>query len=424
MKPRIVFVKTPDPRGVVDTLIEGLSKSLSARNFEYKIVQPTKDNIQQVVNEIIEYKPLFTFDFNLDGLIFAEKDGQQKLLADILGNIHVTWFLDDPMIHFPKLKSALQSNQVLYLTIDLDHGQWLGSMGKNVAFLAPGINPADFPPPSVQKEFDLAFVGPITDPDRIEESWKERFDEGLFSFAVELGRMLYRNPDMPVRFASGYLLSQFNQDFQQAMIKFQQERETEFFQYLTEVTVYAMHMRRWNIIDSIEDFEINVLGPVDGETKDNVVVYKHIINNKDIIEFLSKTKVALLSHPPFIPTGLAYTVFAAVGSNTLAMVEERFSSRTFLVAGRDLITYHPMDPVEIEGKIAYYLEEAPKEREMIAKQGRDTVFQHHTILQRGEFLANMLNDIIKRAEEDSSAEGNGKAEEKQTEEIPPEEKLN
>ncbi len=406
MKPKIVFIKTPDPRGVVDTLMEGLKKSLSARNFEVKIVEPTQENVQQIVNEIIEYKPLFTFDFNLDGLIFAEKDNQQKILADILGNIHVSWFLDDPMIHFTKLKSALKSNQLLYLTIDIEHGQWLGSMGKNVAFLAPGINPADFPPPNVEKEFDLAFVGPVTDPDNIELAWKERFDEGLFGFAVELGRMLYRNPDMPVRYASGYLLSQYNQDFQQAMIKFQQEREDEFLQYLTEITIYAMHLRRWNIIDSIEDFEINVLGPVEGETKDNVVVYKHIIANRDIISFLSKTKISLLSHPPFIPTGLAYTVFASVASNALTMVEERLSAKSFLVDGRDLITYHPVDTVEIEGKIAYYLEEAPKEREMIAKQGRDTVFQNHTILQRGEFLANMLNDIIEKA---SQPEGNGKA---------------
>ncbi|WP_293443445.1 glycosyltransferase [Persephonella sp.] len=407
MKPKVAFIKTPDPRGITDTIISGLSKSLSARNFETRIFEPTQDNIQEVVNQIIEYKPLFTFDFNLDGLIFAEKDGQQKILADIIGNIHVTWFLDDPMIHFTKLKSALQSNQLLYLTIDIEHGQWLGSMGKNVAFLAPGINPSDFPPPNVEKEFDIAFVGPVADPDNIENSWKERFDQNLFGFAVELGRMLYRNPDMPVRFASGYLLSQYNQDFQQAMIKFQQEKEDEFMQYLTEITLYAMHLRRWNIIDSIEDFEINVLGPVEGETKDNVVVYPKIIANEDIISFLSKTKISLLSQPPFIPTGLAYTVFASVGSNTLTMVEERLSSKSFLIDGRDLITYHPIDTVEIEGKIAYYLEDAPSEREAIAKQGRDTVFQNHTLLHRGEFLANMLNDIIKRASEPSE---NGKGE--------------
>ena len=407
MKPKIAFIKTPDPRGITDTIISGLSKSLSARNFETRIFEPTQDNIQQIVNQIIEYKPLFTFDFNLDGLIFAEKDGQQKILADIIGNIHVTWFLDDPMVHFTKLKSALQSNQLLYLTIDIEHGQWLGSMGKNVAFLAPGINPSDFPPPNVEKEFDIAFVGPVADPDNIENSWKERFDQNLFGFAVELGRMLYRNPDIPVRFASGYLLSQYNQDFQQAMIKFQQEREEEFMRYLTEITLYAMHLRRWNIIDSIEDFEINVLGPVEGETKDNVVVYPKIIANEDIISFLSKTKITILSHPPFIPTGLAYSVFASVGSNTLTMVEERLSSKSFLVDGRDLITYHPIDTVEIEGKIAYYLEDAPSEREAVAKQGRDTVFQNHTLLHRGEFLANMLNEIIKRASEPSE---NGKGE--------------
>lgn len=406
MKPRIVFIKTPDPRGIVETMIEGLSKSLSSRNFETKIVEPTPENVQEVVNEIIEYKPLFTFDFNLDGLIFAEKDGEQKILPDIIGNIHVSWFFDDPMIHFTKLKSALSSNQLLYLTIDIEHGQWLGSLGKNVAFLAPGINPGDYPPPGIEKEFDVAFIGPVSDPDIIEQAWKERFDEALFGFAVELGRMLYRNPDMPVRFASGYLISQYNQDFQQAIFKFQQEREEEFMQFLVETTLYAMHLRRWNIIDSIEDFEINVLGPVQGETKENVVVYEDIVANKDIINFLSKTKIALLSHPPFIPTGLAYMVFSSVASNTLTMVEERLSSKSFLIDGQDLITYHPIDSVEIEGKIAYYLEDAPGEREAIAKHGRDTVFQNHTILHRGEFLANMLNDIIKRASTEAEEEKN------------------
>ncbi|NPA12777.1 MAG: glycosyltransferase family 1 protein [Aquificae bacterium] len=421
MKPRIVLVKTPDPRKVYDSLMEGLSKTLSAKNFEVKVVEPKQDNIQQVVNEIMEFKPLFTFDFNMDGLIFAEKDGQQKILPDILGNIHVSWFLDDPMIHYAKIKPALQSNQILYLTIDIDHGQWLGSMGKNVAFLSPGINPSDFPPPNTKKEFDLAFVGPVKDPDIVELSWKERFDDNLFAFAVELGRLLYRNPDMPVRFASGYLLSQFNQQFQSAMIKFQQENDVGFFQYLTEVVLYAMHMRRWHIIDSIEDFEINILGPVEGETKDNVVVYPEITENKAIIDFLSKTKITILSHPPFIPTGLAYTVFASVGANTLTMVEERFTTKALLVDGRDLITYHPIDSVEIEGKIAYYLEEAPQEREMIAKQGRDTVFQHHTIIQRGEFIADMLTDVIKRAEKENGESGQ---EEKQEGEVPDKDQIN
>ena len=412
MKPRIVFVKTPDPRKIVDTLMEGLAKSLSARNFETKIVEPTPENVQEVVNEIIEYKPLFTFDFNLDGLIFAEKDGEQKILPDVIGNIHVSWFLEDPMVHFTKLKSTLHSNQLLFLTIDIEHAQWIGGMKKNVAFMAPAINPADFPPPNTEKEFDVAFLGPISDPDIIEQAWKERFDQPLFDFAVELGRMLYRNPDMPVRYASGFLLSQYTQDFQQAMFKFQQEREDDFMKYLIEIALYAMHLRRWNIIDSIEDFEINVLGPVQGETKENVVVYEDVIENKDVINFLSKTKISLLSHPTFITTGLAYSVFASVGANTLTMVEERLASKSFLVDGQDLITYHPIDSVEIEGKIAYYLEDAPKEREEIAKHGRDNVFQNHTILHRGEFLSNMLNDIIKQAS--GVEENNGqKTEDKQ-----------
>ncbi|WP_457641550.1 glycosyltransferase family protein [Persephonella sp.] len=407
MKPRIVFIKTPDPRGISNSIINGLSKTISARDFDVKVVEPTKENIQDVVNEIIEYKPLFTFDLNLDGLIYAEKDGKKMPLADIVGNIHITWFLDDPMLHYSKLKPILSSNQILYLDVDVEHSQWLGSMGKNVAFLAPGIFPTNFPPPVQEKEFDVVFIGPVTDPSIIENNWKERFDENIYGFAVELGRMIFRNPDMPIRYASGYLLSQFNPQFQEAIVKFQQEKDEEFMAFLSEIGIYAMHLRRWNILDSIEDFDVYVLGPVTGEVKENIIVYEDIVSEKDIVSFISKSKISLLSQPPFLASGLGYTTFNSVACNTLTMVEERLSAKSFFVVDKEIVTYHPMDSVEIEGKIAYYLEENPMEREAIAKAGRDRAFKDHTIINRGEFLANMMKDIIKQASQDNQQQKEG-----------------
>ncbi|WP_457621325.1 glycosyltransferase [Persephonella sp.] len=414
MKPRVVFIKTPDPRGINESVIDGLSKAVSARDFEVKVVTPTKDNIQDIVNELMEFKPLFTFDINLDGLIYAEQDGKKVPLADIVGNIHISWFLDDPMLHYAKIKPVISSNQILYLTVDVEHSQWLGSLGKNVAFLAPGILPTNFPPPVQEKEFDLAFIGPVTDPAIIENDWKERFDEHIYGFAVELGRMIYRNPDMPIRYASGYLLSQFNPQFQQAVINFQKEKDQEFMAFLSEVGVYAMNLRRWNILESIEEFDINVLGAVNGEVKENVIVYEDIIKEKDIINFLSKTKIALLSQPPFLPSGLGYTTFNTVACNTLTMIEEKLSAKSFYQADKEIVTYHPMDSVEIEGKIAYYLEENPMERESIAKAGRDRTFKDHTIINRGEFLANIMKDLIRQASES----------EEKKEKVPDKEQLN
>ncbi|ACO04646.1 MAG TPA: hypothetical protein DEP48_06540 [Persephonella sp.] len=404
MKPRVVFIKTPDPRGITDSIIEGLSKTIAARDFEVKVITPTKDNIQDLVNELMEFKPLFTFDLNLDGLIYAEQDGKKVPLADIVGNIHITWFLDDPMLHYAKIKPVISSNQILYLTIDVEHSQWLGSMGKNVAFLAPGIFPTNFPPPVQEKEFDVAFIGPVTDPTIIENGWKERFDEHIYGFAVELGRMIYRNPDMPIRYASGYLLSQFNPQFQQAIINFQQEKDQEFMAFLSEIGIYAMNLRRWNILESIEDFDINVLGPVNGEVKENIIVYEDVVKEKDVISFLSKTKITLLSQPPFLPSGLGYTTFNAVACNTLTMIEEKLSAKSFYQADKEIVTYHPIDSVEIEGKIAYYLEENPMEREAIAKAGRDRTFKDHTIINRGEFLANIMKDLIKQASKPEESE--------------------
>lgn len=404
-KPRVVFLKTPDPRGLSESIMDGLAKSVSARNFEVKIFDLTAENVQDVINQIVEYKPLFTFDLNLDGMIYAEREGRQTPFCDLLGNIHITWFIDDPMIHYTKLKPVIQSNQILYATMDIEHTQWLRSAGKNVAFIPPGVNPSKIPPIK-EKEFEVAFVGPITDPNIIENQWQERFDPNLLGFAIELGRMIYRNPDMPIRFASGYLLSQLNPDFQSALIQFQQENEADFMALLTEIGLYAMYLRRWSILDSIENYEINVLGPVIGEPKENVVVYEDIVSQKDIINFLSRTKISLLSQPPFIPTGLGFTVFDSVASSSLTFVEERLSSKSFFTPEKEIITYHPIDFIEIEGKIAYYLEEAQNEMVEISKAGREKVLKEHTIYQRGEILANIMEDIIKQSLQEEQKQEN------------------
>ena len=397
MKPRIVFIKTPDPKNFNEHIIDGLEKSLSARNFETKVVEPTPDNIQDVVQEIFEYKPLFTFDINLDGVIFAENEqGEKKPLPDVLGNIHVSWFLEDPMLHYTKLKPIITSNQFLFLTIDIDHGQWLTQMRKNVAFLAPGFNPSKIVPQH-EKEFEVAFIGSVIDPTLFEEAWKERFDEALYSYAIELGRLLYRNPEMPIKFASGYLAAQYSQEFQEALIQFQKEKDEEFFALLAEIGGYTMALRRWNIINSIDEVQINVVGQVQGEVKENVEVYDNITTLDDVSKFIGKSKISFLSQPPFLPSGLGVTPFYSVAMGTLTMIEDKLATRSFFEADKEIITYHPMDILEIEGKLVYYLEENPEEREEIAKAGKDRAFKEHTLYQRGEILGNILENIIQQA---------------------------
>jgi len=408
MKPRIAFFKTPDPKGFNEHIIEGLEKSLSARNFETKVYQPTPDNIQKIVEDLNEFKPLFTFDINLDGVIFAESpEGEKKPLSDVVGNIHISWFLEDPMLHYSKLKPILTSNQFLFLTIDIEHGQWLSGLGKNVAFVAPGVNPSKMFP-SLEKEFDVVFIGPVIDPVLFENAWKERLDNALYSYAVELGRLLFRNPEMPIRFASGFLASQYAQEFQQALIKFQQEKDQEFTALLAEIGGYAMSLRRWHIIDSIDDITINVLGQVQGDLKDNVVVYEDILTLEDTMHFISKSKISLLSQPPFLSSGLGLTAFYSIATGTFTMIEEKLASKSFFVDGQEIITYNPLDSIDIEGKIVYYLEENETEREEIAKQGKDKVFKAHTLYQRGEIIGNILDSIIQQASATNNGQrGNG-----------------
>ncbi len=397
IKPRVAFLKTPDPRGFTSYIIDGLSKGLSSSNFEVKVFDINEENVQKIAEEIFEFKPLFTFDINLNGVLFAEKDGERKPFFDILGNIHITWFIEDPLIHYSKIKPILNSNQVLYLTIDLEHTQWLAGMGKNVAYMLPAVNPSMFKPPVWQREFEVAFVGPVVDPVLFEQEWKNQMDETLYFFSVELGRLLYRNPDMPIRFAATYLSSQLSPQIQEALIKFQKEKDEEYVNLLSQVGAYAMHLRRWKILDSIEEINVHVLGPVEGETSDNIIIYRDINSIDEIIRFLEKSKIALLSQPTFLPTSFGFTVFNSVAAGAMSMVEDRLAARSLFIEDKEIVTYHPIDPVEIEGKLAYYLEDAPLEREEIAKAGREKALKIHTLYARAEFLGKMMEDIINQA---------------------------
>ncbi len=400
VKPRVLFLKTPDPRGFTDYIIDGLSKGLYSKNFDVKVLNITEENIQKVAEEIFEFKPLFTFDINLNGVLFAEKDGERKPFFDILGNIHITWFIEDPLIHYSKIKPLLKSNQVLYLTVDVEHTQWLAGLGRNVAYMLPAVNPSMFKPPVWEREFEVAFVGPVIDPVLFEQEWKNQMDETLYFFSVELGRMLYRNPDMPIRYAASYLVSQLSPQVQEAMIKLQQERDEDFINLLSQIGGYAMHLRRWKILESIEEINIHVLGPVEGETSDNIIIYKDISKIDEIIRFLEKSKISLLSQPTLLPTSFGFTVFNSVASGAMSMVEDRLAARSLFIEDKEVVTYHPIDPVEIEGKLAYYLEDAPLEREEIAKAGREKALKVHTLYTRAEFLGKLMEDIIKQASQE------------------------
>ena len=253
----------------------------------------------------------------------------------------------------------------------------------------------------------MAFVGSVIDPTLFEEAWKERFDDALYSYAIELGRLLYRNPEMPIKFASGYLAAQYSQEFQEALLQFQKEKDEEFFALLAEIGGYTMALRRWNIVNSIDEVQINVIGQVQGELKDNVEVYDNIATIDEVSKFIGKSKISLLSQPPFLPSGLGITPFYSVAMGTLTMIEDKLATRSFFEANKEIITYHPMDILEIESKLVYYLEENPEEREQIAKAGKDRAFKEHTLYQRGEILGNILENIIQQAvpQDDGKVEG-------------------
>jgi hypothetical protein len=376
-------------------LIESIKEYLPDERFELKIFPIDSQNVGKTVKELEEYKPLFTIDFNTKGIIWGQKDNEKKPLQDIAGIVHLTIFTEDPMVHIENLFNLRGSTNTIFLITDLIHGQFLTSLGlPNIYYFTPCVN-LRLIPPKGEKDLGVVFVGDAIDPNVIVESWNQHMDTPVRDFAIEVGEFCFRNPEIPPIVAVEYLLPLMNPQFQESFNKFRQENPKGYFAWLFQVGLYTNARRSWFILGFLEGTDLTIIGHVEGNLPEGFEV-ADIKTLEDKLSYINRAKIALTAFPTFVPSGIGFSPIEIAACETAPMINFRHTLPSFFKPMEEVIVYNPLDRLDIEEKLLFYLENE-EDRKLIAEKAFKTVQEKFTCRDRVQFFKDLMKGIYEQA---------------------------
>jgi hypothetical protein len=375
-------------------IIESIKEYLPDDRFELKVFSIDTQNVSKTVQELDEYKPLFTIDFNTKGIIWGQKDNERKPLQDIAGIVHLTIFTEDPAVHVENLFSLRGSTNTVFLITDLIHGQLLASLGlPNIYYFTPCVNMRLIPPKG-EKDLGVVFVGDAIDPAFIVESWSQNMDNAVRDFAVEVGEFCFRNPEIPPMVAVEYLLPLMNPQFQESFNKFRQENPKAFFTWLVQVGLYTNSRRNWFILGFLEGMDLTVVGNVEGTLPEGFQV-ADVKTLEDKLSYINRAKIGLTSFPTFVPSGIGFTPIEIAACETAPMINFRHTLPSFFKPSEEIIAYNPLDRLDIEEKLLFYLENE-SDRKLIAEKAFKAVQEKFTCEDRIQFFKDLMKGIYEQ----------------------------
>ena len=386
-------------------IVESLKEYLPDERFELKTFAIDTQNPGKTVKELQDYRPLFTVDFNTKGIIWGEKENEKKPFQDILGTVHLTIFTEDPIFHAPNLLNLRGSTNTVFLITDLRYGEFLASLGMpNIFYFTPCVN-LRLIPKKVEKDINVVFVGDLIDPGLVVESWKQTMDNAVRDFAVEVGEFCFRNPEITPIYATDYLLPLMNPQFQEAFNKFRQENPQGYFAWLAQVEVYTSVRRNAFILGFLEGTEITIVGRVEGALPEGFTV-ADIKTLEDKLSYINRAKLALSTFPTFVPSGIGFTPLEIAACETAPMLNFRSTLPGFLKPQEEVIVYNPLDRMDIEEKLLFYLDN-DEDRRIIAENAYKAVKERFTCEDRVKFFKELMENIYQQIVQQKNAEAQG-----------------
>ncbi|MDQ7038055.1 MAG: glycosyltransferase [Aquificota bacterium] len=391
---KIAFLKAGDLRGSLGH-IRALIDYLEGKGVEVAEIDLKPDRVQEAVNRVMDIRPAFTLDLNGTGIIVGDQEGKKMPLYDILGFVHISYFTEDPLLHFPAIY-GLQHRNFIGVVGDLRYAESLKLLGiENMSYVTPFLDFERLPEPEPEKDIDVAFLGPVIDPQIVTDSVKRNLPENIFPVFIETGEFMFRNPEVGVVTAFSYVLSLFNPQYQEEVRKWSEENKEAFFRLLNDISIYATMRKRWYLINFLEGINLKIVGDYQGELKEDHENIK-VDSYEELLKVYSRTLLTVVCFPNTVPSGIGYTPLEVSAMGSALMIDYRGTLPGFLKPGEEVITYMPLDRADIEEKVLYYLDN-PEEAREIGERAREVVRERFRVDDRGEFLYNMMNDILSKA---------------------------
>jgi len=385
-------------------VIESIGEYLPDERFELKLIKIDTQNPGKTVQELQDYKPLFTMDFNTKGIIWGEKDGKRIPFYELLGSVHFSFFTEDPVFHASNLMNMKEAVNTVLLITDLRYGEFLSAFGfQNIFYFTPCVNLRLFPAVE-EKDLKLVFAGDLIDPNLIIETWKRNMDDAVRDFALEVGEFCFRNPEVAPMYATDYLLPLMNPEFQETFNRFRQEDPLKFFNWLAQVELYTTARRNAFILGFLEGTELTVVGRVEGPLPEGMSAAE-LQSPADKLSYLARSQLAITAFPAFVPSGIGFTPLEIAAAEAAPMVNFRSTLPGFFKPEEEVIVYNPLDRMDIEEKLLFYLEN-DEDRRLIAQNAFKAVKERFTCADRVQFFKELMNSVYEQIAQQKQAEEN------------------
>ncbi|WP_461831696.1 glycosyltransferase [Aquifex sp.] len=375
------------PAKHIYALLEYLKeKGVEVREYDLKERSP-----QEIVSEIERWRPLFLMDVNATGVIVGEREGKKYILSDLLGIVHLSFFVDDPLLFFPAFEGVEKPQNFIAFITDLKHTDSLNLLGiTNVSYVSPFVNEKLFPEEE-EKEIEIAFVGPVIDPQVIVNAVSQNYPQDIMPFFFETGEFMFRNPEVHVLTAFNYVYGLFNPQAQETFNKWKEENPDKFLRLLNDTVAYTTMRRKVYLLKFLEGMEVKILGEYQGNLFEGHEAIK-VSSYDQLLKYYSSANLTIFVSPQSIPTGLSFIPLEAMYMGSAVMVDYRGTLPGFFKPEEEIITYAPLDRADLEEKVVFYMENRDALQE-IAEKGKQAVRNRFKVNDRGEFVYNILRDI-------------------------------
>lgn len=322
-------------------------------------------------SKIIHFRPDLTFSFHR---IFMEKGGQ-KLLWDVQQIPHLS-FLVDPLFYFMDFLKSPFCTVSCVDRFDQEFAQAHG--GDRVLFLPHAVEAELAYDDSVERPYDLVFIGSCYDPDNLRAFWQNQYSKDICQIIDEAIERTFADNCTPFYKALKTALDS----------RGIAENEVDFYRFGYFVDNYLRGKDRLDLISSIKNTKIHVFGgtcwrpeqPIDGWMKylrrqSNVVLHP-AINFLESLELLKKTKICLNSVPSY-KNGTHERIFTSLACGVVPITTDNLYVREQFEDGNDLFLYQHTNRQAVNDVIHMLLNDE-KKRKQIAESGRCKVMANHT----------------------------------------------
>jgi len=394
---KIAFLR-PGELGVPAKHVYAVLDYLREKGAEIREYNLKERDPQSVVRELEEWRPLFLMDTNGTGIIVGEKEGKKYILSDLLGIVHISIFVDDPLLFYPAFEGVEKPQNYIAFITDLKHTDSLNLLGiSNVSYISPFVNENLFPEPEKEKDIEIAFVGPVIDPQIIVNAVSQNYPQEIMPFFFETGEFMFRNPEVHVLTAFNYVFGLFNPKVQEQFNKWHEKNPSLFYKFLNDIAAYTTMRRKIYLLHFLEGMEVKILGDYQGNLFEGHEAIK-VSSYEQLLKYYSSSNLVIFVSPQTIPTGFSFIPLEALYMGSTVMTDFKGTIPGFLKPDEEIITFAPLDRADLEEKVLFYLENR-ESLQNIAEKGQKAVKERFKVNDRAEFIYNVLKDIERRFEE-------------------------